>query len=216
MPWLCDDGYRLSLPALSGDTWKATYGDHGGRAPPGTVAELGGPARAMAPPMPWYCRQNFISKCDVDRIFSGNQTFWPPLKWKLACLAPCNLESCLRPWPGRPTVARVGELTVRRVSGTCPLAIGDRLRSCFLVILAEVNMEVRWTEWMANGVDCEESEATYQSDHGALVGKSLPPAHQICLPPANYNSPATPMPAVMHYPWRIANSPAITVPTAGA
>jgi hypothetical protein len=49
-----------------------------------------------------------------------------------------------------------------------------------------------------------------------LVGKSLPPAHQICLPPANYNSPATPIPAVMHYPWRIANSPALTVPTAGA
>jgi hypothetical protein len=37
-----------------------------------------------------------------------------------------------------------------------------------------------------------------------LVGKSLPPAHQNCLSPANYNLPMTLMPAIMHYPWRIA------------
>jgi hypothetical protein len=37
-----------------------------------------------------------------------------------------------------------------------------------------------------------------------LVGKSLLPAHQKCLSPANSNSLATLMPVVMPYPWRIA------------
>jgi hypothetical protein len=36
------------------------------------VAELGGPAGAMAPSMPWYARQKIMAKWNFDRFFSEN------------------------------------------------------------------------------------------------------------------------------------------------
>jgi hypothetical protein len=36
------------------------------------VAELGGPAGAMTPPMPWYTRQKIMAKWNFDRFFSEN------------------------------------------------------------------------------------------------------------------------------------------------
>jgi hypothetical protein len=58
----------------------------------------------------------------------------------------------------------------------------------------------RWLEWRV----LRECVGLVVSLQITLVGKSLPPAHQNCLSPANYKSPATLMSVVMHYPWRIA------------
>jgi hypothetical protein len=49
----------------------------------------------------------------------------------------------------------------------------------------------------------------------SLVEKTLSPAHQNGLPPTHFGTPATLMPAVMHYPWRIPLFAGGTASTAG-
>jgi hypothetical protein len=60
--------------------------------------------------------------------------------------------------------------------------------------------------WLTNGVGGAAGTSREKPTAGAQKTLSL----------ANSDSPATLMPAVMHYPWCIANSPAINAHTAGA